>query len=60
MKALIPSGSSQSPTSVIEVRGVRIDRTVPTITFVNRNLERLSGFDLFSFITQLGIMQVVS
>ena len=30
-----------------EVRGVRIDRTVPTITFVNRNLERLRGFDLF-------------
>ena len=30
-----------------EVRGVRIDRTVPTITFVNRNLERLRGFDMF-------------
>ena len=30
-----------------EVRGVRIDRSVPTITFVNRNLERLRGFDLF-------------
>ena len=30
-----------------EVRGVRIDRNVPTITFVNRNLERLRGFDLF-------------
>ena len=28
-----------------EVRGVRIDRSVPTITFVNRNLERLRGFD---------------
>ena len=26
---------------------MRIDRTVPTITFVNRNLERLRGFDLF-------------
>ena len=31
-----------------EVRGVRIDRSVPTITFVNR-LERLRGFT-FSFI----------
>ena len=30
-----------------EVRGVRIDRSVPTITFVNRNLERLRGFDMF-------------
>ena len=30
-----------------ELRGVRIDRTVPTITFVNRNLERLRGFDMF-------------
>jgi glycosyltransferase involved in cell wall biosynthesis len=30
-----------------EVRGVRIDRSVPTITFVNRNLERLRGFDTF-------------
>ena len=31
----------------LEVRGIRIDRSVPTITFVNRNLERLRGFDLF-------------
>ena len=30
-----------------EVRGFRINRSVPTITFVNRNLERLRGFDLF-------------
>ena len=30
-----------------EVRGVQINRSVPTITFVNRNLERLRGFDLF-------------
>jgi glycosyltransferase involved in cell wall biosynthesis len=30
-----------------EVRGVHIDRSIPTITFVNRNLERLRGFDLF-------------
>ena len=29
------------------VRGVTIDRSVPTITFVNRNLERLRGFDMF-------------
>lgn len=30
-----------------EVRGVEITRHVPTITFVNRNLERLRGFDQF-------------
>lgn len=30
-----------------EVRGVQITRDVPTITFVNRNLERLRGFDVF-------------
>ncbi len=30
-----------------EVRGVRITRETPTITFVNRNLERLRGFDTF-------------
>ena len=35
-----------NPEVSFEVRGVRIDRTVPTITFVNRNLERLRGFDL--------------
>lgn len=29
------------------VRDVSIDRSVPTITFVNRNLERLRGFDMF-------------
>ena len=28
-----------------EVRGIRVDRSVPTITLVNRNLERLRGFD---------------
>lgn len=28
------------------VRGITIDRTVPTLTFVNRNLERLRGFDV--------------
>ena len=36
-----------NPEVNFEVRGVRIDRSVPTITFVNRNLERLRGFDLF-------------
>ena len=30
-----------------EVRGVRIDRSVPVLTFVNRSLERLRGFDTF-------------
>lgn len=30
-----------------EVRGVRIDRSIPVLTFVNRNLERLRGFDMF-------------
>lgn len=36
-----------NPDVSFEVRGIRIDRFVPTITFVNRNLERLRGFDLF-------------
>jgi len=35
------------PSASYEVRGIRIDRSVPTITFVNRNLERLRGFDQF-------------
>ena len=30
-----------------EVRGIRISKKIPTITFVNRNLERLRGFDQF-------------
>ena len=30
-----------------EVRGIRVDRSVPTVTFVNRNLEHLRGFDVF-------------
>ena len=30
-----------------EVRGISISRNTPTITFVNRNLERLRGFDIF-------------
>ena len=29
------------------VRGIRVNRSVPTITFVNRNLECLRGFDVF-------------
>lgn len=36
-----------NPRVTYEVRGVQINRDVPTITFVNRNLERLRGFDLF-------------
>ncbi len=36
-----------NPAVRFEVRNVTIDRSVPTITFVNRNLERLRGFDLF-------------
>ena len=36
-----------NPEVSFEVRGVAINRSVPTITFVNRNLERLRGFDLF-------------
>jgi len=36
-----------NPAVHYEVRGVRIDRSVPTITLVNRNLERLRGFDTF-------------
>ena len=35
------------PAASYEVRGVQINRSVPTITFVNRNLERLRGFDVF-------------
>ena len=37
------------PNSLVSygVRGVVINRSVPTITFVNRNLERLRGFDMF-------------
>lgn len=30
-----------------EVRDNKVDRSTPTITFVNRNLERLRGFDVF-------------
>lgn len=38
--------AAPNPDVHYEVRGIRIDRSVPTITFVNRNLERLRGFDL--------------
>jgi glycosyltransferase involved in cell wall biosynthesis len=35
------------PQASYEVRGIRIDRSTPTITLVNRNLERLRGFHQF-------------
>ena len=47
MKELIPKSLKPNLDVTLEVRGIRIDRSVPTITFVNRNLERLRGFDLF-------------
>ena len=31
----------------LQVRGITLTRATPTITFVNRNLERLRGFDTF-------------
>ena len=39
--------ATPNPSVHYAVRGIQIDRSVPTITFVNRNLERLRGFDLF-------------
>ena len=36
-----------NPGVSFELRGITIDRSVPTITLVNRNLERLRGFDVF-------------
>ena len=36
-----------NPSVKFELRGITIDRSVPTITLVNRNLERLRGFDVF-------------
>ena len=36
-----------NPEVTFQVMGHSIDRSVPTITFVNRNLERLRGFDVF-------------
>lgn len=35
------------PTVSFQLRGVVIDRSVPTLTLVNRNLERMRGFDVF-------------
>ncbi|WP_254934645.1 glycosyltransferase [Cyanobium sp. WAJ14-Wanaka] len=35
------------PQASYEVRGIAINRHIPTITFINRNLERLRGFDQF-------------
>ena len=39
--------ASPNPAVSYQVRGLTITRDTPTITFVNRNLERLRGFDLF-------------
>tara|TARA_Y100001954_G_scaffold234525_1_gene290197 strand:+ start:5046 stop:6257 length:1212 start_codon:yes stop_codon:yes gene_type:complete len=39
--------ASPDPSVSYEVGGHRVDRSVPTITLVNRNLERLRGFDVF-------------
>jgi glycosyltransferase involved in cell wall biosynthesis len=39
--------ASPNANASYEVRGIQIDRSMPTITFVNRNLERLRGFDQF-------------
>ncbi len=36
-----------NPEISFEVRGIKITKDVPVITFVNRNLERLRGFDTF-------------
>ena len=36
-----------NPAVNFALRGITIDRSVPTITLVNRNLERLRGFDVF-------------
>lgn len=36
-----------NPDVSFEVRGIKIDTTIPVLTFVNRNLERLRGFDMF-------------
>ena len=44
-----------NPDVSYEVRGIKIDRSIPTITFVNRNLERLRGFD--SFMRAISIVQ---
>ena len=36
-----------NPEVTFALSGITIDRSVPTITLVNRNLERLRGFDVF-------------
>lgn len=36
-----------NPAITFQVRGIIIDRSVPTLTLINRNLERLRGFDVF-------------
>ena len=36
-----------NPAVTFGLRDISIDRSVPTITLVNRNLERLRGFDVF-------------
>ncbi len=35
------------PTVAFQLRGVAIDRSVPILTLINRNLERMRGFDVF-------------
>lgn len=37
--------AAPNPNISFQVRGITIDRSTPTLTFVNRNLERLRGFD---------------
>ena len=39
--------ASPDPNVEFLVRDIRVNRHLPTITFVNRNLERLRGFDQF-------------
>lgn len=36
-----------NPDVSFQLRGIAIDRSVPTLTLVNRNLERMRGFDVF-------------
>ena len=36
-----------NPAVSFQVRGITIDRSVPTLTLINRNLERMRGFDVF-------------
>ena len=39
--------ASPKPDISFKVRGQTVDRSTPVLTFVNRNLERLRGFDFF-------------